>query len=200
MSEIDLDFLTGALIGLPVGIASSFFAWAAIFHLFAPRIRFSEFVSEQKRGSIGTPSTYRISVINEGRRDAIDLEIVCRLQVQGLNSSAPLQWKQVNLTIAGEKIPDVEKRSARIIRLLPESTKALQSPFFPKEIRDKCSDSSLSLQDCLAMGTDAKLQVYLFAFDPFSGSRKLFKSPEYRSEDVIYRKLLKVFVVPWRET
>jgi hypothetical protein len=55
---------------------------------------------------------------------------------------------------------------------------------YPDEIRQKAKKKELLLEDLLCLGSDAFLEINLFGYDEFSGSRKLFVSKRYRLQDI----------------
>jgi len=186
-----MEFIISVFVGIPLGAISSILGWWVLFHVLVPDLRFSTIISKIPHNDTGAGHRYRIRIKNTGKRAAIDLEIVARLQIQGVHDKTPNIWKQVNLEIAGKKIPFIGKEATRVIRLLPEKTDEFQNEFYPKEIKQKASERSLTLEDVMSIGNDAFLQIYVFAFDEFSGSRKMFVSPKY-TKSTIFRGKFKV--------
>lgn len=174
--------LFSLIISVPLGALSSVVGWWFLFHVLSPNLKFSALISKMGTGKY---TKYRLRIKNNGQRAAIDLNIIVRLQVQGLIPENPKMRKQINLAIAGEKIPFISKKKYRIIRILPNDTDAFNDIIYPDYIREKYSQGNLSLEDVLSIGTDNFFQVHVFAFDSFSGSRKMFLSKKYRKSDIM---------------
>jgi len=183
VSDLDSAFFLGLALGLPIGIISSLISWAILFHVLVPKIRFKPIISKVSHES-GEGYRYRVSIENSGWRRAVDLEIMCRLQVLGLHKNTPSIWKQVNLAIAGERIPDIAPRKPRKIRILAEKTLEFKSEIYPEDIKLQAANGSLNLESLLQLGEDAKIVVYVFLYDSFSGTRKMFTSPDYRAKNI----------------
>jgi hypothetical protein len=183
-----MDFIISVFVGIPLGAISSILGWWVLFHLLVPDLRFSTIISKIPHNEKESGHRYRIRIKNIGKRAAIDLEVVARLQIQGIHDRTPYIWKQINLKIAGEKIPFVSKNATRVIRLLPEETTEFNSSFYPEEINEKYRNGTLTLEDLFKTGKDAYLQINVFAFDEFSGSRKMFTSPKYNAKSIFNGK------------
>jgi len=174
--------LFSLIISVPLGALASVIGWWFLFHILSPNLKFSALISKMGDNQY---TKYRVRIKNNGRRAAIDLNIIVRLQIQGLVSGNPKMRKQINLTIAGEKIPFISKQKYRIIRILPNKTDTFSDIIYPQNIREKHSQGKLSLEDVMSIGTDNFFQIHIFAFDSFSGSRKMFLSKKYRKEDIM---------------
>ena len=55
---------------------------------------------------------------------------------------------------------------------------------FPKELRIKSRNKTLSLKELMRAGDKSKLEIHAFAYDAFSGARKLFDSKAYTLDDI----------------
>ena len=184
-----MEVISSTFVGILLGVISSIIGWWILFRCYIPNLSFSSIISKIEEDN--SRARYRIRILNKGRRKAIDLEIIARLQVRGILKETPKVWKQVNLKIAGEKIPYIEKDEARIIRLLPEKTIDFREMVFPEEIREKAWSEKLTLEDLFRCGEESFLQIHVFAYDEFSGSRKMFLSPKYQFASISSEKFHK---------
>lgn len=191
MSELGVDFFLGLALGLPIGIVSSLLSWALLFHRLVPKLSFSKVISKIPHHDL-RKARYRILIENFGRRRVIDVESICRLQIRGFHPSTPTIWKQVNLAIAGSRIPDIRPGLSRIVRIIPEETDEFQAPPYPEHIQKMAIDGTLSLEDLFELGEEVKIVLYVFSYDEFSGTRKLFTSSEYTSKSIFSGKFKEI--------
>lgn len=181
--------MIGLLLGIPIGIATSLVAWYILFHVIAPMVEF--FPSVFKARTRETPSgwKYRVKFRNTGTRDALDLELVAKVRICGLSKQHPSAWRAIYLPVDDPRIPKVRSHrgtSKRMVVLvdpcaIPDSTKTA----LPPELRLQCENGTLGLEDLLSLGSQATFQVFAFAYDAFSGARRLFESPTYTIHDIV---------------
>lgn len=184
--------------GFILGIATNLLTWWILSHLVVPHIRFSPQISKTRANKTQDDRSgykYRIKIENSGRRAAIDVEIIARLRIKGIGSFPRTNWHIVNIPLNthGDK-------SYRIPRILPlkrdfarrhtlqflvnEAEEFRTNPIYPEPIRKKAERRTLLLEDLLTLGNAANLQVLAFAYDEFSGARKLFVSKPYTCNDI----------------
>ena len=180
-----LDTVLSVILGLATSFA--FFYWQ--FHLVVPQVRFSEKISKLATEDGGI--RYRIKYENCGRRAMIEVTLLARLRVKGIRSDRQLNWGVA--TIPMESVtPRVESVKKSRLRHVPELElrKTEFDRTFPQSLIERVRDGAVPLEDLLRIGTQAELRVYLFAYDEFSGSRKVFESKVYGSEDVVEKAFL----------
>jgi hypothetical protein len=183
-----MDNLLTNLLGFLVGLLTSFLTWWILAHWIIPKIEFSKDISKLKTEDDGSGYMYRIKFINVGRRGLIDMQVVARLLIKGL--SIPRNWVTIKIPLEWNgsyktEIPKLSAKSNRIIRLFLSSSPDLQmNSYIPEVIRDKARLGKLTLEELLSLGSRAKLTIWVFGYDEFSGARKLFKSYEYQAEDI----------------
>lgn len=190
MNKETNQLLIGIIIGIITGGISSYGVWYYVVHILVPKIKFSDHISKTI-GSNGNP-VYKIKFENCGKRKAIDLQINTRFRVKGLVTNAPHIWKVAYIPYSHdrrEQIPflsPVEKKQNAMRETIPLllNEAAFNQNIYPEEIRDAYNNQSLTLENLFAMGTIQKLQVNVFCFDEFSGSRKLFTSKVYSLDDI----------------
>lgn len=186
-----MDFyqiLISILIGVPVGIAGSFIAWWIIYHKIKPVINFSSTISKIKRNPNSKNYTYRIKFENSGKRAILDLNLIVKLRIKGLNPSFSGNWEVLYIPIDQINTPIIKQvkksRTRTTITLFLNKAEDFTKPIYPNNIRKKYLDNNLELEDLFKLGSKVTLQVYGFGYDEFSGVKKLFKSNIYSANDI----------------
>lgn len=195
-STTENAILIGLFAGFITGFVSSFLVWLLLTRIMVPRIRFSQAISKMPISRTKEDKSgirYRFKIENAGRRDAIDVEIIARLSVRGRRSKT---WNYLYIPLS----PDGDN-SYRIPRLLPaRKNKAGRRKImflytnsrdtlrdwsaFPKELRIKSRTKRLLLEELMRAGDKSKIEIHAFAYDAFSGARKLFDSKAYTLDDI----------------
>lgn len=176
------------LVGIPVGILGSLFAWWILFHRIVPRILFSPSISKTKTDDNKSGYRYRFKFENIGKRNIIDLEVFAKLRIKAVSPSYPNNWAVIFIPLEYDRIPKlrtVKKSHLReVIRLRVDKIDEFNNPVYPESIRLKCKESSILLEDIMALGADATLQIFVFGYDEFSGARRVFESKLYKLNDI----------------
>lgn len=179
----DFISLLKQVIAILIGVITSLAAWFVLFHLITPKVVFSSKISKTKVESYANGYSYRIKLWNIGKRDIIDLDVFIRLKIKGLTSKENL-WHTIDFNKRFDKIIYFGKEENRIIPFYPNKTGRFSENIFPKTIRDKVENGILTLEDVLGLGSKSFVRVYIFGFDKFSGSRKIFLSRKYFLNDI----------------
>lgn len=186
------QFGLGTLFGFVLGILGNFVAWYLVARVLVPKFDFCPEISATPRAISPfdrTGISYRFKVQNTGSRSAIDVEVCARLRIKGLGRF-PDTTKLIYIPLGDGtekflRIPLVKKGStgARIFRIHPNRIHTEDRPFFPGPIRKRIEKQTLLLEDLLRL-KDATIQLVVFAYDSFSGSRQVFESKRYRISDI----------------
>lgn len=170
---------------IPIGVACSLGAWWIVFHGIIPKLEFSEHISKTlDERSDGFP-TYRIKIRNCGRRDILDVQLFARIYVTGLNLHSPSTRRIVLIPLGIAHWPILEvKGGAKLTALLSEKAVALTESWYPESVRAMAASGTMKLEDILSLGESAQLQIAAFAYDAFSGTRKVFVSKYYCRDDI----------------
>jgi hypothetical protein len=183
------ELLVGIFIGLVTGGISSFIVWFIVYHVLVPRIEFSDCISKIA-GHDGEP-VYRIKFENSGRRPAIDIKINIRYGVKRTHNKHH-RWMVTYIPFSKdrrEQIPFLnplgknQKGMREVIPLLINDT-TFEENTFPDKIRAQYELGKLTLEDLFSVGHEHGLQVFVFCYDSFSGTRKIFKSKVYTASDI----------------
>ena len=176
------------LLGIPIGVVGSLVAWWVLFHALVPSVEISSVIAKTPFSQDPSGYRYRIKMMNAGRRAILDVELVARLRIKGLFPSLPSNWEVLYPKCSYEKIPRVEPTArtklwpALTIRIADFDDYAIS--LLPPPIQAKIRQRTILLEDLLSLGNKAELQLFVFGYDEFSGSRKLFASRPYSREAV----------------
>jgi hypothetical protein len=172
------------LLSVPVGIFSSFLFWWWLARRLAPRVGWSSaLVVPPESALTGTDhDLVRVKIANTGRRDAIDLQVSAQLRVPREVDTAGSLFI-VDLPTSVPWLPRLRRGSYRYIRLRPDRIPA------EEQARLRLVDGrpllGPDLVSTLARTPGAAVRLYLFAYDSFSGARKIFVSPDYTVDHVV---------------
>jgi hypothetical protein len=174
-----MEILASLFLGIPFGVLSSIVAWWILFHKIVPQISFSREILRSNSTDTQSGFKYRVKIANTGQRNIIDVEIVARYRTKLKETSS--SWKWETLEVDQYKVPRIPKGKGgnRIFRILPEITKCFSLSQYPDYIRTKANNGSLLLEDILSFGYKSDIIIYIFGYDEFSGTRKLFLSSSY---------------------
>ena len=173
------------VIGFLIGIVSSFLVWWFVLRILVPKISFSESISKTKTKEEKSGYRYRLKIENSGRRGIIDVDLVCKLRLKGVYPGDGSNWQVVTIPVRNKwyiRIRPTRKNKLReVVRLEMDKVKIdnFDKDIYPEEIRQKCREGTLLLEDLLSLGTERTFWLVLMGYDEFSGSRKVFISKSY---------------------
>jgi len=112
--------LVAQLLGLLVGLFTSFFSWWVLFHVVVPKIEFSPWISKLPTQDDGSGYRHRVKFKNVGRRKIVDLQVTARLAVRDLVFKDTWNAVYIPLNREGERMydmPAIAPRGERVLRL-----------------------------------------------------------------------------------
>jgi len=177
------------IIGFILGVMASFVTWYILSHHVIPKIEFFPNIYKEKNDENPSGFRYLIRFKNLGSRDIIDLDIMAKLRIHGIYDFKKWAWKAIYIPIDDNKIPKINshkkspKRTAVQLCVFNISDEAKMS--LPDELQEQCNMKTILLEDLFKLGDKAELKLFLFGYDTFSGTRKLFESKVYTSKDII---------------
>lgn len=171
-------------LGIPLGVLASFVAWWIITRLVVPKVEFSPDISRTRYNGNLSGLNYRIKFKNCGRRDIIDVQVSVLVRVKGLSKKTPKMIEIASLALESDRVPVIRAKGNRIIQLRPERTERFSKPIYGQEIYNKLRLGNLTLDDVLALGTEATVTVFVFGYDSWSGARKMYESSPYRAANI----------------
>jgi len=180
------ELLVSNLIGLVVGLVTSFFSWWVLFHWLVPAIQFSESISKIQRSG-GSGHSYRIKFQNTGRRAIIGVEVFARLSV---NWSGDSNWTGLYIPLSGDgeskyEIPHLGIGGNRVLSFFLNATESFRTNIrYADDFKHKASEGRISMEDVLSLGKAAQIQIFVSGYDAFSGSRKVYMSKHFRLSDI----------------
>jgi hypothetical protein len=172
------------ILGVPVGIALSFASWYVMFHVVKGKVIFGSKISKQPCAHATSGHSYEVKVFNEGSRRIIDLEYFVRYRIKGIGDFRE-EWYRTDLATSASRSPILKGKSALLIQFSPENTPDFQNAFYGESIVRKVKEGTLELDDVLSLGEIAQLQICVFGYDGFSGSRCLHRSKWYSIDDMV---------------
>jgi hypothetical protein len=171
-------------LGFFLGILSSLVAWWIATRLIVPSVKFSDDISKLEYENSSSGYHYRVKLENNGRRGVIDLEIFVIYRVKGISIRVPDNWYIAYIESSIKRIPKLGKGMNRLISIYPENTEDFKKNNYPDDIQKSAIAKTLTLEQLLKIGKQAKIQIVAYGYDQFSGSRKVFESKFYRIEDI----------------
>ncbi len=180
--------MIGLLLGIPLGVLSSLFAWWILFHLIVPKIEFSKKISKSKLDNNPSGYRYAVKMKNSGRRSIIDLELIARLRIRGLKPEYPNNWHPIDIPMAFNRVPELLPVKKRQFLLVVEfriaDIDAYSQSLLPNKLSTKVEAETILLEEVMSTGLESNLQVFLFGYDEFSGTRKVFASKKFLVDDI----------------
>ena len=176
-----MDVLASSLIGIPIGILCSLLAWWLLFHIVTPKVEFSPKISKIL---LNGTHKYRIKFGNVGRRRIIDVSLHGRVTARGISSEFPNKLTDLPIKLKRDYWPVLSKKEMKISSVESDHL-VFNDIIFPSEVRLKAHENTLKLEDVFSIGQQPILQINVFAYDEFSGSRKVFCSKKYSVEDIV---------------
>jgi hypothetical protein len=169
--------IVALLVGIPLGIAQSFFAWWVLFHYLAPKLTWEPPEVITSPLSTAEPQI-GIRIRNAGRRRAIDIYVQAELRCPHPPSSDGVTQTIIRLPINTPWIPSI--RDVARVRIEPE--RIPDSDWL--RLRTRTGRDLRDIGGHLAMSRDAHLRFYAIAADAFSGSRMVIDSGRFFAADV----------------
>jgi hypothetical protein len=167
--------------GLIVGIGSSFAFWWYMYHRIVPKVDFSlEIARRELRGG---DTFYQAAFENSSKRKIVDIDIMVRIGVKGFKGATG--WGFHAIRTNASKIPDLSSidESRRLVRIFDTRDEIQFIDLPSRSIR--CGILSCrSLEEILRLGDNATIEIHVFGYDAFSGTRKHFSSKRYDKNDI----------------
>ena len=164
-------------LGIPLGIFASLIAWWLITHMLKPKILIGGFISKV-RSDDSTSYKYRYALKNNGKRNVLNISSYCRLNIKGINPNITMN-KSV-FTLKGKSVdfkPFMEVQATSMF--------AINLNNIPKRLYELAHVTEFSgLEEILQLGEDAFLSISIIATDEFTGATKLFRSKDFRLNDI----------------
>lgn len=167
------------LLSFLLGFGASYLVWYVLQHRVVPGVKFAEELNKYE-----VPSgkfLYRAAFQNSGKRDIIDVEVIVRIGVKEFMGATG--WAYHSIRTNSSRIPVLSPGKRRVVRVfdMREPIEFIDAPSL--SLRQKIMKCQ-TLVDILELGTDGTVQIHVFGYDRFSGSRRHFESRLYRKSDI----------------
>lgn len=176
--------ILGAFFGSLLGICSSFIAWLLVQHVFVPRIKFWPEISCKKSSHFSCGFSYRITFSNSGFRDIMDLNVIAEIVTENLHGTQVASFEYARPPLDANCIPYLDKGKSRAVSIHIFETERFSKPVYGERINNKHANGTLRLEDLLEVSEMSYLRIYVFGFDKFSGTRKVYRSKRYTLQDI----------------
>ncbi|TWP46735.1 hypothetical protein FKR81_34690 [Lentzea tibetensis] len=192
-----------SLVGLIGGFALSTIWWYAVSHVWAPRLGFSDKISVLPDAT--SRSTYRVKVMNTGKRGVIDLSVDTRICYPGVSVypglDVPTIMFPLRVPVPNAKAMRLGPGEAWFFRLRMDEllepdnsdTKAILATLYPVEAQRQ----GLTFEAMLKRSEGAYLQLRVLCYDQWSGARKYYESQPYKITDIVHGRFDGLEVVPF---
>lgn len=167
--------------GAILGIGASYVAWYINFHRIRPHANFSIEIAKRQFGYRTT--VYQVAFENAGRRRMVDINIVVRIGIKNYKGAGG--WAYHAIKTNASQIPDLSsgEERRRLVRVF-DSREKIQFVDVPSRSIRKAMEACTSLEELLALGEDGNVQVHVFGYDEFSGTRRHLPSKKYKIHDI----------------
>jgi len=186
--EIVLNFIISSI----TGVSASFLIWYITVKIIVPKLRIGPHICKTISNENNSGAKYRFKFENYGHRNIIDVEVIVRLRIQGLDNSIPNNWEIVYLptsTLDYVKLSIIRPVSKSKIRGILEiktyECKFFQDRKFPQYIIDMSINKTLTLEHVMSIREKTELQILFIGTDEFSSAKKFFESKVYKLNDIV---------------
>ncbi|HEV2450646.1 MAG TPA: hypothetical protein VGS62_01810 [Streptosporangiaceae bacterium] len=189
-----VDFWAGILIGFFLTVVLTIGFWLLTTKILVPELVISEQLTELEKDD-GTWS-YRFTVSNTGRRDAVDVTVSCTMFSSGWGSDPDDHIATIKLPVTTGRIGIMPRRARRgkrrmldivgprVITLSPRISEFQQAKL-PTAARRRAGSGQLRLDHLMAQGTESFISVIVYAYDSFSGARIVSTDAEFTESDIV---------------
>lgn len=186
------SILINVIISSVTGVAASFIIWFFTVKVIVPKLRIGPLICKTISNETVSGVKYRFKFENHGCRNIIDVEVIVRLRIQGLNHDYPNNWEVVYLptsTMNYVKLAIIRPVRTSHLRSILE-IKTYECDFFrdrrfPQFIIDMSINKTLTLEHVMNINNSTELQILIIGTDNFSSSKKFFESKVYRKKDIV---------------
>ena len=177
-------------ISLLVGAAASYGVWWLLNHIWIPEVRFGPEVCKYEVGK--SQALYVCAFENSGRRDIIDVEVVTRIGVKKFKDAE--SWIYFSIKTNASRVPAIKPCRRALVRIFDERLPPVFIDEPPPSLKETLADCK-TLDDIFSISPEVRVQLHVFGYDGFSGSRHHYESPMYSKQDVRSGRLKGLIVV-----
>jgi len=172
------------LLGFLLGIVASGLAWLVV-RLIVPKIYFVPDISKVPCEDNKNGWRYRFKFYNTGRREIIDLQMECRYRAKKNPTHSTDLWFAFTIPLDNANTPRLRPKLNLIYEIRPAEITAVKGYMnFDDDTRKKIENGTIAIEELLSYNGTAHLRIFIFGYDAFSGTRRLFISKEYKLSDI----------------
>lgn len=184
------------IVGMVTGILASLIAWWISYRLLAPKLAFSDKIKKSPTENTNVGYYYQFKLGNLRKHTAamdISLRVALYLPefpVKNVTNIYTIPTDAADLfEISPNKKGDVGWSKRISLNIYSDDfLKHFNSTYFTDEFKDLLRLKSHLLEDLLSITPNAFVKVFVSAANSYSGSRRLFKSINYRISDIVEGK------------
>ena len=188
------DFWAGVLLGF----ALSVMFWLITTKVLVARLTLPSVITEliEEDGTF----SYQFWLENKGQRDAVDVNVRCTLYSTGWSGdpselvatiALPLSIQSINVMAGRRHMHRIHGRSRPIDRIGPRkitfrlgSISDFEKLKLESALRHRLDKNQVPLREIMGLGNDSFVNIVVFAYDRFSGSRNVYTDASIAPNDI----------------
>jgi hypothetical protein len=185
------------LIGFALGLVGGLIVWWITTKFFTAKLSVSSQV-ERTGDALGNPR-YRFTLANKSHRDAVDVIVKCTMFSQGWANGPTGEIATIDLPVSVGQIDVMPARQYfssrgrrlldlvgdRIITLELRNISSFQKAKLDAACRQRIDSGEVTLEELLDLGKNSFVNVVVYGFDRFSGSRSVYAERYYQRADIV---------------
>jgi hypothetical protein len=194
---MDLTFWLGILLGF----IGSVILWYITTKVLTPRLSVSTTLEMTRDPAGGL--RYRFSLRNESHRDAVDVIVKCTLFSEGWASGPPDEIATIDIPVSVGQIDVMPGRryfwsssksrlldrvGDRFVTLYVRDISEFQKSKLNAETQRQLKHGEIGLKELLDLGRESFVNVVVYGFDRFSGSRNVYSERYFRNDDIRFSR------------
>jgi len=191
-----MEMLVAIIVGVTTGILSSLIAWWISYRLLAPKISFSAQLKKARTENTETGYYYQFKIGNQKKyTSAIDIGLRVTLYlpefpVAGVTNMYSIPTASTTIFELSPKKVDSTGWNRRISLHINDEgfVENFDKTYFSKDLKALGASEMLTLEDILSIVPDAFIKIRASAANSYSGSRRLFRSKDYKLVDIVEGK------------
>ena len=171
------------LAGVFGGFALSIVLWWWLNHKLVPELGLCEELSRRPITYDSQSFRYYFAFKNLGKRSTIDIKIKARLCVPDALHTGSNIKNYFDIALSNYEVFELKPNEMIRMALMLHESSSLKSTAIDRNIREKLSDRTLTLDDIFNEYNESYVYFDIICTDIYSGSRKVFNSRAYHRRD-----------------
>jgi hypothetical protein len=156
------------ILNVGIGLATSFVSWYALYHLLAPKVEISPFISKVPNTTTNDTYRYRVKFRNASRRTAHELAYQVMFKFRDLNVVSTRNMRYIRFSLSADG--SLRLRNNRILVIYANQLRHQDDALLAS-----MNITTRDVGNLLACLPEASLEFSCMATDGFSGSRRYFE-------------------------